>query len=133
MITKAKAYQLSRMIEKASVSLSDDDAYGVPELFPSWASGVSYTVNDRIRYEGILYKVLQNHTSQADWTPDIAVSLYVAVPEPGTIPVWKQPTGAHDAYMKGDKVHFPTESDPVYISIVDNNTWQPTVYGWDLI
>lgn len=132
MITKEKAFLLRAMIEKASVSLSDDDAYGVPELFPSWASGVSYTVNDRIRYEGILYKVLQNHTSQADWTPDTAVSLYVAVPEPGTIPVWKQPTGSTDAYMKGDKVHFPTESDPVYISIVDNNVWSPDVYGWEL-
>lgn len=132
MISRAKAYQLRCMIEKASVSLSDDDAYGVPELFPEWKADTQYKTDDRIRYEGILYKVLQDHTSQSDWTPDIAVSLYVAVPEPGTIPVWKQPTGSTDAYMKGDKVHFPTESDPVYISIVDNNVWSPDVYGWEL-
>lgn len=133
MITRQKAIQLRRMIEKSSASLSDDDAFSVPELFPSWAVDTAYKMDDRIRYNGILYKVLQDHISQADWTPDVAVSLYVAVPEPGTIPVWKQPTGAHDAYMTGDKVHFPTKDDSVYISIVDNNTWQPTVYGWDLI
>ena len=133
MITRQKAYQLRRMIEKASVSLSDDDAYGVPELFPAWAVDTAYKTDDRIRYEGILYKVLQDHTSQSDWTPDIAVSLYVAVPEPGEIPVWKQPTGAHDAYMTGDKVHYPTADDPVYISTIDYNTYEPTVYGWELV
>lgn len=132
-MTRDHAYKLREMIEKSSASLSDYDAYGVPELFPSWAVDTVYKMDDRIRYNGILYKVLQAHTSQADWTPDIAVSLYVAVPEPGTIPVWKQPTGSTDAYMKGDKVHFPTESDPVYISIVDNNVWSPDVYGWELI
>ena len=133
MITKEKAYQLRRMIEKASTSLSDDDAYGVPELFPSWAVDTAYKMDDRIRYGGILYKVLQDHTSQSDWTPDIAVSLYVAVPEPGTIPVWVQPTGAHDAYMTGDKVHFPTKDDSVYVSMIDYNTYAPDVYGWELI
>lgn len=132
MITRQKAYQLRRMIEKASVSLSDDDAYGVPELFSSWAVDTAYKKDYRIRYNEKLYKVLQDHTSQTDWTPDVAISLYVAVPEPGTIPVWKQPTGSTDAYMKGDKVHFTTESDPVYISIVDNNVWSPDVYGWEL-
>lgn len=131
-MTREHAYKLREMIVKASVSLSDDDAYGVPELFPSWAVDTNYLKDDRIRYDGKLYKVLQDHTSQADWTPDTAVSLYVEVAEPGTIPVWKQPTGSTDAYMKGDKVHFPTESDPVYISIVDNNVWSPDVYGWEL-
>lgn len=130
MITRTKAYQLRAMIEKASTSLSDDDAYGVPELFPEWKADTQYKKDNRIRYEGILYKVLQDHTSQSDWTPDIAVSLYVAVPEPGEIPVWKQPTGAHDAYMTGDKVHYPSADDPVYVSTMDYNTYAPDVYGW---
>ena len=133
MITRAKAYQLRHMIEKASVSLSDDDAYGVPELFPSWAVDTAYKKDNRIRYNYKLYKVLQDHTSQADWTPDIAVSLYVAVPEPGTIPVWVQPTGAHDSYMIGDKVHYPTKDDAVYVSTIDYNTYAPNVYGWTVL
>lgn len=133
MITKAKAYQLRHMIEKASISLSDDDAFSVPELFPSWAVDTAYKMDDRIRYNGKLYKVLQDHTSQADWTPDTAVSLYVEVAEPGTIPVWKQPTGAHDAYMTGDKVHYPDAEGAVYVSTIDYNTYAPTVYGWELV
>ena len=132
MITRSKAYQIRRMIEKASASLSDADAYGVPELFPEWKADTQYKKDDRIRYNGILYKVLQDHTSQADWTPDITPSLYVEVAEPHTIPVWKQPTGSTDAYMTGDKVHYPAENDPVYVSIVDNNVWSPDTYGWEL-
>lgn len=130
---RSDAIRLRNAIEKASVFLSDDDAYGVPELFPEWKEDTQYKKDNRTRYNGILYKVLQDHTSQSDWTPDIAVSLYVAVPEPGTIPVWKQPTGAHDAYMTGDKVHYPTADDPVYVSTIDNNVYEPTVYGWELV
>lgn len=132
MMTREHAYKLREMIVKASASLPDEDALTAQELFDSWKTDMSYTTDTRLRYEGKLYKVLQDHTSQSDWTPDITSSLYVEVAEPGTIPVWKQPTGSTDAYMKGDKVHFPTESDPVYISIVDNNVWSPDVYGWEL-
>lgn len=132
MMTREHAYKLREMIVKASASLPDEDALTAQELFDSWKTDMAYTTDTRLRYEGKLYKVLQDHTSQSDWTPDITSSLYVEVAEPGTIPVWKQPTGSTDAYMKGDKVHFPTESDPVYISIVDNNVWSPDVYGWEL-
>lgn len=132
MMTREHAYKLREMIVKASASLPDEDALTAQELFDGWKTDMSYTTDTRLRYEGKLYKVLQDHTSQSDWTPDITSSLYVKVAEPGTIPVWKQPTGSTDAYMKGDKVHFPTESDPVYISIVDNNVWSPDVYGWEL-
>lgn len=127
------ALKLRQMIVKASASLTDGDALQSIELFAPWAVDTAYTADTRLRYEGKLYKVLQNHTSQADWTPDTAVSLYVEVAEPGTIPVWKQPTGAHDAYMRGDKVHYPSADDPVYISTIDNNVYEPTVYGWELV
>lgn len=83
MITRSKAYQLRRMIEKSSASLSDNDAYGVPELFEAWAVGVLYKEGKRLRYGSKLYKVRQNHTSQADWTPDITSALYVEVEKPG--------------------------------------------------
>ena len=127
------AYKLREMMHKAAVSLTDDDALEAVELFPLWEAGTAYTTGIRIRYDGKLYKVLQDHTSQADWTPDIAPSLYVEVTPPGEIPVWRQPMGSTDAYMTGDKVHYPTKGDPVYVSTMDNNVWAPDVLGWELV
>lgn len=131
-MTRIRALQLRTFIEKAAISLTDDDALEAVELFPIWQTDTAYKQDERLRYGGKLYKVLQDHTSAAQWTPDIAVSLYVEVTPPGEIPVWRQPTGAQDAYMTGDKVHFPTKEDPVYISTMDNNVWAPNVLGWEL-
>ena len=133
MITRKHAIKLRQMIVKASASLPDADALESMELFDNWQTDTAYTTGQRLRYDGKLYKVLQDHTSQTDWKPDITPSLYVEVSEPCVIPVWKQPTGAQDAYMKGDKVHYPAEDDPVYISTVDNNVWSPDSYGWDKV
>lgn len=83
MITKEKARQLRALIVKAAVSLSDTDALKAKELFDLWAVDVEYAIGKRLRYNGMLYKVRQAHTSQADWTPDIATSLYEEVAEPG--------------------------------------------------
>ncbi len=83
MITKEKARQLRALIVKAAVSLSDTDALKAKELFDTWAVDVEYAIGKRLRYNGTLYKVRQAHTSQADWTPDIATSLYEEVAEPG--------------------------------------------------
>ena len=130
---REKVYKLREMIEKAAVSLSDEDSLQAVELFPVWAADTLYEVGVRIRYHGVLYKVVQQHTSQSDWTPDVTPALYVEVAEPGTIPVWKQPSGAQDAYMKGDKVHYPDADGPVYESTVDNNVWDPLTYGWVLV
>lgn len=132
MTPQEKARQLRPIIEKAAESLPDDDALEAVELFPAWATGVNYTANERVSYAGKLYRCVQSHTSQADWTPDATPALWTEVAKPGEIPVWKQPTGAQDAYQKGDKVHYPGKDDPVYISTVDNNVWEPGVYGWDL-
>ncbi|MBQ5791837.1 MAG: alpha-amylase [Clostridia bacterium] len=133
MISRAKARQLRAMIEKASVSLDDSDALEAVELFPTWQTDTAYEVGIRVRYGEKLYRCEQAHTSQADWTPDVTPALWTEVAAPGEIPVWKQPTGAQDAYMTGDKVHYPTEADPVYISTVDNNVWAPGVYGWEVV
>lgn len=132
MTPQEKARQLRPLIEKAAGSLPDDDALEAVELFPAWATGVSYTANERVSYADKLYRCAQSHTSQADWTPDVTPALWTEVAKPGEIPVWKQPTGAQDAYQKGDKVHYPGKGDPVYVSTVDNNVWEPRVYGWDL-
>lgn len=131
MITRAKARLLRQMIVKAAVSLDDTDALSAIELFAPWQADTAYAAGERIRYSGNLYRVVQAHTSQADWTPDDAPALYTEVAEPGTIPVWRQPTGAQDAYMTGDKVRYPDEQGEVWVSTVDNNTWTPGVYGWE--
>ena len=127
-----RARALRPMIEKAAKSLTDDDALDAVELFERWAPGLDLAADQRISYDGVLYRVVQPHTSQAGWEPDKTPALFTAIPRPGEIPVWRQPTGAQDAYMAGDKVHFPELSDPVYVSTVDNNVWAPGVYGWEL-
>lgn len=132
MITKARAYQLRKLIEKGMISLDDTDALDAVTLFPAWQSGLAVAVDDRYEYNSKLYKCVQAHTTQDGWEPDITPALWTEVAKPGEIPVWKQPTGAQDAYMIGDKVHYPTKDDPVYVSTVDNNVWEPNVYGWVL-
>ena len=127
------AYKLRELLHKASASLTDEDALDGIELFPLWAADTAYALDVRVRYGEKLYKCVQAHTSQAAWTPDATPALWVEVAKPGTIPVWRQPTGAHDAYMKDDLVHYPEEDDPVYISLIDNNVYAPDQYGWEEI
>ena len=129
------AYKLREMLHKASAFLPDEDALEAVELFPTWQTDTSYTAGQRLRYGDKLYRVVQGHTSQTDWTPDAAPALYTEVAKPGEIPVWRQPTGAQDAYNTGDKVHYPDADSPVYESIVDNNVWSPADYpaGWKIV
>lgn len=128
-----KARHLRSIILKATTSLSDSDALEAVELFPHYDVDIQYKKDDRFLWtdNGKLYKVLQDHTSAAEWKPDISPSLYVEVTPSGVIPVWRQPLSAVDAYMAGDKVHYPDEEGPIYVSTVDNNVWEPGVYGWE--
>ena len=123
-----KARQLRAYIEKASASLDDTDALNAIELYPVWADDVSYVAGDRVRYDGVLYKCLQAHTSQPDWTPDAAPSLWakVLIPDETVIPAWEQPDSTNP-YMQGDKV---THNGKTWVSDIDNNVWTPGVYGW---
>nr|DAY78308.1 MAG TPA: ChiA1-BD-binding domain protein [Caudoviricetes sp.] len=123
-----RARALRPYIEKAAVSLTDADALESVELFPAWAAGVAYAVDERIQYGGTLYRVVQAHTSQADWVPDKTPALFVVV-SLDEWPEFVQPTGAHDAYKKGDKVTFEGKH---YISLIDANVYSPTAYpaGW---
>ena len=128
MITKAHARKLRKAIEKTAVKLTDSEAFDVAELFPMWKTDHAYETGDRVQYESKLYKCLQAHTSQADWKPSEAVSLWVEVADPAIeYPEWVQPTGAHDAYMTGDKC---SHNEKHWISEADNNIWEPGVYGW---
>ena len=98
------------------------------ELFAEWVYPVAYTVGQLRRYNGTLYKCVQAHTSQADWTPDTAASLWSVAADPAEEwPAWSQPVGAHDAYAKGDKV---SHNGKHWTSNVDSNVWEPGVYGW---
>lgn len=132
---RSELLKIRAMIEKAAVSLDDTDALNAPALFPAWASGKAYALDDRVRYGEKLYKCVQAHTSQSDWTPDATPALWTEVAKPGEIPVWKQPTGAQDAYMTGDKVWYPAVDTTVYESTIDNNVWSPTEYpqGWKVV
>ena len=132
-MTRNHAEILRTMIVKASVSLDDSDALEAVELFPVWAADTAYPVGIRVRYEDKLYRCEQAHTSQVGWEPDKTPALWTEVAEPGEIPVWRQPTGAQDAYRIGDKVHYPTKDDAVYISVIDYNTYSPETYGWEVV
>lgn len=127
MTSREKARLLRRLIERMSAELPDSDAFDAAELFPMWALK-DYAVGDRVQYEGNLYKCIQAHTAQADWTPDTAVSLWVRVDDPSIEwPEWRQPTGATDAYRIGAKV---SHNEKHWINQIDYNTYEPGVYGW---
>lgn len=127
---RSHALKLRSMIEKAAISLPDGDASEAVELFPVWQTDTAYTAGTRVRYGEKLYRCEQSHTSQADWTPDQTPALWTEVAKPGEIPVWRQPSGAQDAYMSGDKVWYPEQDTTVYESTMDYNTYAPDVYGW---
>lgn len=126
-MTRGKAKLLRQLIEQLSATLDDETALTGVELFPAWASGKAYATGDRVQYSGTLYKCVQAHTSQADWTPNATPALWVAV-SLDEYPAWVQPTGAHDAYAAGDKV---SHNGKRWTSTVASNTWEPGVYGWE--
>ena len=127
MAIKDRAKLIRQFIEQMAAKEDDATALEFPEAYPKWETGKAYEAGYRCRYGGVLYKVLQNHVSQADWTPDVAVSLYVRVSEE-EFPEWVQPTGAHDAYNAGDKV---SHMEKHWVSLIDANTYEPSVYGWE--
>lgn len=129
MISASRARQLRALIEQAAVSLNDEDALTGIELFPAWKSGHAYATDERIRYGEKLYKCVQAHTSQEDWTPDATPALWVLV-SLDEWPEWVQPTGAHDAYQTGDKV---SHNGQHWQSTMDANIWEPGVYGWEAV
>lgn len=132
------AAQMNRAIQMftQNLNLPDEQAMEVADLYPEWQEKKAYAVDEILKYgenadgETQLYKVLQAHTSQADWTPDTAASLYkkVGFTDSG-IPMWTQPLGATDAYKKGDVVSY---NGQLYVSTVDANVWEPGIYGWEL-
>ena len=112
---------------------TDEQAYIMRYLYHTWKADVDYKTNDRFMYEDKFYKVLQDHTSQEDWLPTTATSLYVEITDPSIeYPEFKQPTSSVDAYNKGDKVTFEGKK---YISLINANTYSPVDYpdGWQIV
>lgn len=126
-----RARELRKVIEGTVQILDDTEALKVIELHPAWAADTEYTAGQKVRSEGVLYKCLQDHTSQETWNPADAVSLWakVLIPDPEVIPDWEQPESTN-AYMKGDKVKH---NGKTWQSDIDNNVWEPGVYGWSEI
>lgn len=119
---------VKKMLSTEAESLSDAEALDVAAIYPTWSSkiGQAVTTGERLWYDGKLYKCVQAHTTQAGWEPDKTPALWteVSIVE---IPEWRQPLGAHDAYMQGDRVKH---NNFIWESEVDNNTQEPGVYGW---
>ena len=132
------AEQFRKALQMFAASLDDEKAMEVATIYDLWEVSKAYAVGEFVTYgtnsvgDPQLYKVVQAHTSQADWTPDVVPSLFAAVglDEQG-YPVWSQPTGAHDAYNKGDIVDY---NGTLYQSLTDGNIYPPEAYpaGWEV-
>ena len=130
------AEQFRKALQMFAASLTDEQAMEVATIYDQWVVGKSYTIGEFVTYgtnsvgDPQLYKVVQAHTSQADWTPEATAPLFVAVGlDDKGYPVWSQPTGAHDAYNTGDVVDY---NGTLYESLIDGNVYSPEVYpaGW---
>ena len=123
-----KAEEIRKAINKFAENQTDETLIDNKSAFQLWnGNGLAVKAGEIYLYNDELYRVVQDHTTQRDWTPDITPALYtkISVEE---FPQWVQPTGAQDAYKIGDKVTYDNEH---WISTADNNVWQPGVYGWD--
>ena len=120
-------------VEYVIVNIDDEQATKCIDIFPDYIVGHLYKKDDRFKYNGKLYKVIKEHTSQADWKSDSEKSLYLEISDPSIeYPEWRQPTMAEDAYNTDDKV---TYNGKKYISKINSNTWSPDEYpnGWELV
>lgn len=131
-----QAEAIREAMDVAGATLTDDQAIECVRLYRPWEVGKAYTVGEFFTYgvngagDPQLYKVVQSHTSQEDWKPDITPALYDAIGlDADGYPVWSQPTGAHDAYNKGDIVNY---NGVLYESVIDGNVYSPEAYpaGW---
>lgn len=129
-MTRNEAIHFVNSLVKLRTAATDKQAIDATGVYPDWKIGIEYVVDDRVLYHNILYKVLITHTSQVDWTPDVSPSLFakVLIPDDNVIPEWEQPDSTN-GYKSGDKV---IHNDKIWISIIDNNVWEPGIYGWEV-
>ena len=123
-----KAKELKAAIDNVAANATDEIAAKSAILYEEWnGDSKTYKEGQRLNYDRSLYKVLQDHTSQDDWTPDVSPSLFakVLIPDASVIPEWEQPDSTNP-YMTGDKV---THNGKTWESLVDNNVWEPGATG----
>lgn len=115
-----------------SDSVTEQQLSDLATIYPQWRINKYYEADEVFSKDGLLFRVIQAHTSQADWLPETTTSLYTAYRVPGEITEWTQPTGAHDAYQTGEKVSY---NGKTYESLIDNNIWSPDAHpaGWKQI
>lgn len=125
---RQKAQEFIQSLLSLRASATDPQAIEAPAVYPEWKADKQYAVDDRVLYNDVLYKVLTAHTSQVDWQPIAAPSLFakVLIPDENKIYAWEQPESTNP-YMKGDKV---TYNGKVWVSDIDNNVWAPDAFGW---
>lgn len=123
-------------VKQARQVQDDAEALSLQILYKQWNKqvGKELQVGEYVNYNNVLYKVLQQHTVQDNWAPDVSPSLFAKVlvdPTGDTVLDWEQPDSTN-GYMVGDKVKFEGH---IYVSIIDNNVWSPTAYpeGWELV
>lgn len=133
------AEQFRRALQFFVARLTDEEALEVPMVYEPWKADKNYTLDELLTYgvnatgDPQLYRVIKAHTSQGDWTPDVASSLFVAIGlDDSGYPIWAQPAGAHDAYNKGDIVNY---NGVLYESLIDGNVYSPEAYaaGWKIV
>ena len=129
--------QFRKVVQFFAQTLSDEQAMEVATVYPKYQIGKAYKIDEMFTYgenevgDPQLYRVVQDHTSQENWTPDTTPSLYtpIGLTDEG-YPIWSRPTGSHDAYNIGDIVDF---NGVLYKSLIDGNTYSPEEYpaGWE--
>ena len=127
-MTRQEAQAFINALLVLRTKAADEQAIDAAAVYPTWREGVAYVTGERVRYNEILYKILQDHTSQTTWTPESAPSLFakVLISDTETIPEWTQPDSTNP-YQTNDKV---TYNGATWISTIDNNVWEPGAYGW---
>lgn len=128
------ALAIPMMVQANSASIPDAQAVQIPLLFREWKVGDSYTRNEIIRHEGELYRIGQDHTSQAQWVPgavgvtalysQTALYSHIEIGE-DNYEVWKPWDGVSGIYKQDQIVHDPEDNNNLYISLIPNNTWGP--------
>ena len=128
-MTRSQAKEFIKALVNLRESATDEQAVDASAVYPEWREEVDYLVDQRVLFNKVLYRVLQAHTSQADWTPDVSASLFakILIPDENVIYPWEQPDSTNP-YKTGDKV---THKGKTWVSAVDGNVWEPGVYGWE--
>lgn len=126
-----EALRMRPYLQKGAQTLGDADALAIKTVYPTWSETGSYKVDEKVLFLKVLYKCITEHDAQKGWEPANASSLWakVLIPDPGVIPEWEQPDSTNP-YKKDDKV---THNNKKWISIIDDNVWEPGVYGWEEI